>query len=103
MVVAAAALASASAAMAKGKADLTVRSVSRAPASVERTAGFDVTVTVRNGGGLAKRSALGFFLRRGSRKTPLRPDPAGPPLKARAGAGSTTTPTRPRAVPPGRY
>src|SRR5256714_550483 len=103
MVAAAAALASAPVAMAKGKPDLTVRSVSKAPAAVERTAGFDVTATGRNGGGLAKRSVLGFFLRRGSRKPRLRPDQAVPRLKARASAVSTTTLTVPGSVPLGRY
>src|SRR4051812_4113140 len=89
--------------VAKGKPDLTVRSVSRAPASVERTAGFDVTVSVRSAGGLGKPSALRFFLSRGSRKTRLRPDQAVPRLKARASAVSTTTLTVPGSVPVGSY
>jgi len=100
---AAAALAVAPAALAKGKPDLTVRAVSKPPAAVERTAGFGLTVTVRNGSGLARPSATAFYLSRGKRKTRLHPDQAVPRLKARKSAVSTTTLVVPGSVPVGTY
>src|SRR5439155_26197220 len=97
------AVAVARAARAKGKPDLTVRAVSKPPAAVERTVGFGLTVTVRNGGGLAKPSATAFYLSRGKRKTRLHPDQAVPRLKARKRAVSTTPLVVPGFVPFGTY
>ena len=105
--VAAVALAAAPAALAKVKPDLSVRSVSKPPASVERTAGFDVTSTVRNAGGSAKASKTSFYLSRSTRKARgairLKPDQAVPKLKARASAVSTTTLVVPASVALGSY
>lgn len=102
-----AALAVAPAALAKGKPDLSVRSISKPPASVERTAGFDVTSTVRNAAGSAKASKTSFYLSRSTRKARgailLKPDQVVPKLKARASAVSTTTLVVPGAVPVGTY
>jgi len=73
---------------AKGRADLVVTSVSKPPASIERTGGFDVTVKVKNSGrGSARVSATGIYLstikRKDRRAIALRPSVGIPRLRGR--------------------
>jgi hypothetical protein len=100
-------MAAAPAALAKSRPDLRIRSVSKPPAAVERTAGFDVTITVSNAAGTAKASKTAFYLSRSTRKARgairLKPDQAVPKLKPRASAVSTTTLVVPGSVRLGKY
>ena len=84
----------------RGKPDLVVRSVSVSASSVERTAGFAVTVVLKNAAkGKARASKTALYLSRkrqkAKRAVALAPKEAVPALKGRAGATGTVTLTVP--------
>jgi hypothetical protein len=85
---------------AKGRADLVVGSVSRPPASVEQTGGFELAVKIKNVGRVSARpSTTGIYLsttkHRSRRGLTLRPSISAPQLRGRRtfpGAVTVTVP-----------